>query len=797
MELIAHSTLSDRPKNAPHYYVEHVQDMLSYGIALFDYVLNFSRFSKDEKQQLRETMKAAIMLHDLGKLDDENQTILHGKKKGKLPIDHIDAGTAAATKMGNELLAWLIRGHHAPGLVSKTAEENFCRRLKLNAQFCVPKHSLRGKRHCRDSESQDDYVQHKNAILKTDERLEDYIRKHKSVCGSYPEIEYKLPETSLTTRMLLSCLVDADHESTSAHSCNAPMKNFNPAFTRWEGRLKKLNDYVCNLDLKPYELKNTRNQLRDDFYQRCFTGELYPDSRVMCSAPVGLGKTTSIAAYLLRKAIQTNASRMIIIAPFTNIINQTVDVLRKAIVLEGEVAEKTVVAHHHKVDFSGKEMRQYAASWEAPIIVTTAVQFFETMASAYPSTLKKLHSIAGATIFIDESHACLPPRYLSIAWHWLKKLTDDWGCQIVCSSGSTVAFWNDHYLVGEGNTEQLRDIVEDSTAAKLTHIENNRISFKRIEKTLTKNEFIENILSSSNLIASHLKPSILIVVNTVQTAAYVAHALLKKAGDSYDTELCSRRVLHISTGLTPNDRDCILEEVKRRQGNSEWNTKAWFLVATSCVEAGVDLDFSIGYRERCSLTSFLQVAGRINRHGTRNEGSNYLYDVSLHADGKEIIAHPGFEDAIIVFEDIWDELIRGTTDITTLVTRSLRKEFNRKTVEYQEQSLAILEQEEKNNFQEVMQNMKIINTETVTVIVNSEIQSQLERGCFVDWQKIQNDSVQLWLNKVKKWNLQKLKNCQNDDIYSWLDKYEYDNFLGVFAGIVKSEQIFKEFGGVV
>lgn len=795
MDLIAHSVPKGHHENAPHYYEAHVRDMLSYGITLFNYILKFGDFSEREKQQLCETMKAAIMLHDLGKLDDENQIILRGEKKGKLPVDHLDAGTAVAAEMKNELLAWLIRGHHPPGLVSKTAEEAFCRRLKQNAECCVPKYSLRGKRHCRDSQSRDDYIQHKNAISKTNERLENYLHKHKSVCGSYPEIEHKLPETSLTTRMLLSCLVDADYGSTSAYSCNASMKSFKSACTRWEERLEKLNKYVGNLDSKPYESKSTRNQLRDNFYQRCFTGELYSENRVMCSAPVGLGKTTSIMAYLLRKAIKSNTSRIIVIAPFTNIINQTVNILKEAIVLEDELAEKTVVAHHHKVDFSSKEMRQYAASWEAPIIVTTAVQFFETLASAYPSTLKKLHAIAGAAIFIDESHVCLPPKYFGIAWYWLKKLTNEWGCQVVFSSGSTVAFWDDEYLVGKQNVEKLRDIIGDDIGTKVTNIENNRVSFKRIEEILTKDELIGHILSSSNSIANQLKPSILIVVNTVQTAAYIAHALLKKVSDSCDDKLHSRKVLHISTGLTPKDRDFILEEVKRRQGNSEWNTEVWFLVATSCVEAGVDLDFSIGYRERCSLTSFLQVAGRINRHGTRDEGSSRLYDVSLHADGKEIITHPSFRDSIAVFGSIWSELISGSTDITTLVTKSLRKEFSRES-EQRKQAQCILEQEQKNNFQEVMQQMKIINTNTVTVIVNAEIQKKLECGCPIDWQEIQNYSVQLWLNNVEKWHLKALKSCPSDRIYSWLDQYEYDDFLGIFAGIIKSEQFFKDLGGV-
>ena len=252
----------------------------------------------------------------------------------------------------------------------------------------------------------------------------------------------------------------------------AQMPVFRPALTRWEERLTALSDYVASL---PRDSQNERHNLRDLFYKHCREADLSSSKLMMCSAPVGLGKTTSVMTCLLRKSIEDRASRIIVIAPFSNIIDQTVKTLRKAIVLDGEDPEEVVAAHHHKVEFSNENMRQYAALWQAPIIVTTAVQFFETLAGAHPSKLRKLNSVAGASIFIDESHACLPVELLKITWYWLRKLSAEWGCNIVFSSGSMVEFWNDPYMLG---SEDKRKPLLQVSSEKLPDLFPKRITKK-------------------------------------------------------------------------------------------------------------------------------------------------------------------------------------------------------------------------------------------------------------------------------------------------------------------------------
>lgn len=783
MDFAAHSPPDDRPEKQFHLYSDHVAEVLEYGLVQLKYILSFCSASQEEQDHIISSVRSALTLHDMGKLDKENQPILRGEKKGRLPIDHIEAGVAVAASIQNELMGWLIRGHHAPGLPSKEKEKHFIKQLNREIGKKYNTTSLRGLRHNRSKQqarNKDDYFLHYDAIKTTDDRLEDYIKAQKKICGAWSQKAMELPTSGITTRLLLSCLVNADHESAAAYSEHRPMPNFIPANTNWVKRLKSLNSYVQNL---PKDSSNERHQLRDKFYHCCNSCELQHFRANMCSAPVGLGKTTSVMAYLLRKAIQDKSSRIIIIAPFSNIIDQTVNTLRKAIALENEDPEDAVAANHHKAEFSHESMRQYSSLWQAPIVVTTAVQFFETLASAHPTNLRKLSAVVGASIFIDESHACLPVQFLKLAWHWLKELSDRWGCNIVFSSGSIVEFWNDRYLIGE-QTQKLHDLFPPNLRELAAASEKKRVIFKRIENHLSLTEFLmliqSNDLGNKYLNQSH--PSCLVILNTVQSCAVVAESLAKDVKDCEEYQISKRKVLHLSTALSPKDRGRIIKEIERRQKNSEWNGRRWFLVATSCVEAGVDLDFAVGFRERCSITSFLQISGRINRHGSRAMG--VLYDFALIPE-RNLISHPGFEESIRVFNELWEDLVTESLSLTELSTIALRKEYSRLSKKEELRDTIFLE-EEKCNFQQVSEKFNVISSDTATVIVDRELVKKLELKIPIRWQEIQAESVQLWMYKINKLKLRPIKNCETDKIYNWIDSYEYDaNFLGIMGGLLK------------
>ncbi len=793
MHYLAHTPPREKPELEAHRYADHVDEVLSYGLALFDYLLSFSKLVDVEKDDLRRTFKAVLMLHDMGKLDESIQRIFRGEDSGRLPVDHIEAGVAVADEMKNELLGWLIRGHHAPGLPSKKTEKYFIKQLRQKFQMALSPCCLRGGRHHRDKLTAD-FDKHKEAIITTNERIGVYKQRQIESCGQWPQLSLKLPSSSVMPRLMLSCLVDADHNSAACYSQNKPITHFEPAKTRWQQRLLTLDGYVANLVDSCSEPHSDRNQMRRTFYQRCYEEELFESRLVACSAPVGLGKTTSVMAYLLRCAIKDDSSRIFVVAPFSNIIDQTVKVLRKAVVLNDEDAASVVVAHHHKAEFSNKDMRQYAASWQAPIVVTTAVQFFETLAASNPSKLRKLHNVVGSAIFIDESHACLPAELLAISWYWMKHLTDSWRCNLVFSSGSMVKFWQDSYLVSEG-IRTLPDLLSDQLKEKTQHAEGQRVIFDRIDNPLKCDELVERIQSNETWgeFINQDKPSCLVILNTVQSAAVIADTLARSLDDK-ENELSSKIVLHLSTALAPKDRDRMLSEVIVRQGESDWNHRPWYLIATSCVEAGVDFDFALGFRETCSVTSFLQVSGRINRHGKRTLGR--LFDFSIFAEDG-LNRHPGFNESSDIFNQLWSEMISDDMDSSELCSKAIRKELSRFTEKKTKSELLLLE-EQKQSFQEVSTDYRIIDSETATVIVDASLVEKLEMGIPVNWQAIQESSVQLWMNKIKKLKLHVIKGCQQDDIYSWIDSYEYDaDFLGIMGGILNPETFFKETGGII
>ena len=157
----------------------------------------------------------------------------------------------------------------------------------------------------------------------------------------------------------------------------------------------------------------------------------------------------------------------------------------------------------------------------------------------------------------------------------------------------------------------------------------------------------------------------MVVLNTVQSAAVIADTLSRNLDDRKN-ELSNKTVLHLSTALAPKDRERMLNEVLIRQGNSDWNHRPWYLIATSCVEAGVDLDFAIGFRESCSVTSFLQVSGRINRHAKRSFGQ--LFDFRIFSEDG-LSHHPGIVESADILNNLWSEITSDNVDYSELCSK--------------------------------------------------------------------------------------------------------------------------------
>ncbi len=711
------------------------------------------RYASRPPEGLLDAIDASATFHDLGKLDPDTQAVLRRGRGGKLQWDHIDAGVAYLSSEKDWMAAWLVKAHHAPGLPEN--QEHF-NRDNLGRK-------LRGRR--RDDE---DLHRHDQQIARTNEHLPEYLRLHQGAV-SPSETARRRPTHGLPMRLALSCLVDADHSDTAFFDTGQPPPI--PPAPRWAERLDALRHFVSGLPVGQSEAERSRNRRRSAFFEACLNADI-EEPLVACEGPVGLGKTTAVTAYLLRRASETDPElrRLMVVAPYTNILSQTAERLRKALVLPGERPHEVVVEHHHRADFEHRDDRELAVLWRAPIVLTTAVTFFETLAANRPASLRKLHALPGSAVFLDEAHAALPATLWRQNWKWLRELAEGWGCRFVFASGSLARFWEDSEIVLE--PKKLPELLPPNQAQDVLTADRGRVRYEPLRNglVLTVGELIEEIVKSAG-------PR-LVILNTVQNAAVVADAMRKAGHD----------VMHLSTALTPRDRGRILKRIVRRLKRVE--RADWTLVATSCVEAGVDLSFRCGFRERFAVSSTIQVGGRVNRHGEYERvGGGVVYDFAL-AD-RSITQHPAAKVSAQVLRELMarDELNQSSPG--DLVTNAMRDEIARRGGLGAD---ALSKEEASRNYPEVSSLGRVIEAETRIVVVDERLKALLTERRTISFRLLLRGSVQLWAAKIEKLGLKELPG--HHDLYAWNDIYEPE-FLGYMAGVLRNERFLIEGGAVI
>ncbi len=741
-EPLAHS--AREPGTQPQTYRAHVNGTASSegvvaGAARRAAAMVGYRYDKTAADAIANAVADAATFHDLGKLDPEVQAALRKGREARLHWDHIDAGVAHLRSCGAHMAAWIVRAHHAPGLPSKPFHFTTDRDRKL-----------RGRRD--DTDALD---RHQEQIQRTDSLLPDMVSVHNKAIGTRQPVPGKAMH-GLTLRLALSCLVDADHSDTAYADTGwtAP----DAAQPRWPERLAALDAYVARLGNGTSE----RDLLRRSFYRACRSRE--PDAALMaCEGPVGIGKTTAVTAYLLRRAIAIGARRLFVVAPYTAILSQTADRLRKALVLDDERGspDAIVAEHHHRADFNDISARDLATLWAAPIILTTAVQFFETLASNAPSALRKLHALPGSVVFLDEAHAALPAHLWPQNWRWLCELEKDWSCSFVLASGSLARFWETD-LVADESRLKLPDLVPAELVAPLRKAEAARIRY-------VSDDRFEGPSALAEAVADAPGPRLLIM-NTVQSAAVMA-TTMRKAG---------HEVVHLSTALCPRDRELIFGEVKSRLEQKSMSD--WTLVATSLVEAGVDFSFRTPFRERFAMASLIQIGGRGNRNAEWPQAATVHDFVVEHVEGLK--AHPVAKIPADILADLIDQgRLDGEIDPAELVTLAMRREMKRRT---REGLKAMQTAEEARCYPEVAELGRVIENDTRTVIVDADLRRRILARERIGMRDILSGSVQIWANKMESLGLESLPNRQ--EIFWWPHAYDPE-FLGYMEGALFLEAV--------
>lgn len=713
---LAHSAKGDHPAQT---YQDHVEGVLRRGVK---YAADAAQYAVHGQEILVSAVAQSAGLHDLGKLEEENQSVLHGDSGNArhLPVNHVDAGSAALKNI-NCYSALAVYSHHR-GLPDMAAEA-----LRDNAMF-------------RD--------EHPETRRLVDDALPHLLDLHRAMFPqkSFVQMQPYEGDLGVFCRMLLSCLADADHTDTAAAYGQAPQTEELPPL-RAEERLAALDRYVSRLGGQ-----DAWSQLRSEMYTACRNAEIC-GAFSACDSPVGSGKTTAVMAHLLKQAVERKARHIFVILPYTSIIQQSVEVYRNALTLPGERPDEVVAELHSRADFEDPDTRYLTSLWRAPIIVTTAVAFFETMSSNHPSTLRRFHELPGSVFFVDEAHNALPLKLLPLAWRWMNTLAEEWGCYWVLASGSLVRYWKLEQLseVDMPKTN-VSELIKPDLHHRLMQYEKGRITFPYHRRTVSRDELVSWI---------HDVPGPrLVILNTVQSAAVIASDLRERYG--------REQVEHLSTALTPEDREAVIQRVKRRLADPD--DTDWALVATSCVEAGVDFSFRTGFREMASLLSLLQAAGRVNRNGEYQNAEIWSFALQENSMLKK---NPQLDASRAVLERYFQKDVAITPELST---RAMNDELIRDDsclgkIKY------LLEQEAAMQFQTIDAEFKVIDSDTVPAVVDPVLAKEIASGKG-DWKLLQRKSVSVRRYQAKNWALKEIAG----GVYQWT--LRYDDFLGYMAGVL-------------
>jgi CRISPR-associated endonuclease Cas3-HD len=699
--------------------------------------MELCKYARLDGELLLKAVKQAAEFHDLGKLDEANQKVLSGEKKAKgLPRQHTDAGTAIFLDEKNLSLvcAAIIQAHHIG-----------------YSDFVQLRNEGLG------------FFRDKNISEHVDKTLPELLHIHRSLINDsrLKNTDKIQGDRSIFFRLALSCLADADHTDTAVHYGDYRETGKTTELKPGE-RLKKLDEYVAFLKTQGDPM-DPKLVLRNEIYHACRDAHTGANIN-SCDSPVGSGKTTAVMAHLLTQAKERGLRRIIVVLPTINIIHQSVETYRKALVFPDENAEDVVAELHHRADFQAPESRYLTALWRAPIIVTTAVTFFETLASNSPSTLRRLHELPGSAIFVDESHAALPAKLLPLAWRWIRLYSGEWSCYWVLASGSLNRFWE----IEEINNHEEYDVPEIVPAKvrkKAYQNEERRIDYQYNPDPMGVEEL-------ASWITQFPGPR-LVILNTVQNAAVMADYFAQNFGRN--------TVEHLSTALIAGDREETLKKIKKRLENR--SDDDWTFIATSCVEAGVDLSFKTGFRELGSLVSLLQAGGRVNREGRYSGAEIWTFKI---AEGGLLIKHPGLKDSAYILETYLESKIPIVPELST---RSIAEEI--RLHGDSSEFLKLLNYEGQNSFPSVEQTFKVINTDTRLTVVKNDIIKKIENHEKIDWQEIQKNSVQIWKYKLDKSHIKEIL----PGIYGW--SLPYNDFLGYMAGVLPVDKFSSFLGGYI
>ena len=503
----------------------------------------------------------------------------------------------------------------------------------------------------------------------------------------------KPEDAELFLRLTYSALVDADSLDTEAHK----LAGIPPA-RRKDVTLSDLWErYEAFLESQPPAPESVVNRVRNEVHEACLVAAREPRGVFRLTVPTGDGKTRSALAFALRHGVAHGLRRIVVAVPFTTITQQTAGVYRAIF------GDDRVVLEHHSAAMDGAGpagsdedgfseeavwQRLAAENWDAPVVVTTTVQLFESLFSNRRGKTRKLHNLAGSVIILDEVQA-LPAGLLSPILDGLRQLTEHYGASVVLSTATQPAF----ELIREFREIDAAEIVPDHGR----HFESlGRVTYEWRGEPAEWGEVARWLREERSALA---------IVNTKRHAQELLDAL-----DDPDA-------LHLSTLLCGAHRNEVLEEVRQRLAAGE----PCRVVSTQVVEAGVDLDFATVFRAEAPLDAIIQAAGRCNREGKLDEPGRVV--VFASEDGK--LPRGAYETG----RDTAREVRARFPDAAPDDLRVLGAYFERMAERIPGDTHGVQDARKRLDFPLVAEKFRMINEDTCDVIVSwpAEAASEIDR----------------------------------------------------------------------
>jgi CRISPR-associated endonuclease/helicase Cas3 len=634
---------------------------------------------------ISELARTAGLMHDLGKYSKAFQARLEGSKK---KVDHATAGARTAIELFNKtdmekwlatMLAYCIAGHHT-GLPDYGSEIDVEGDGTLLARLDPFKKKL------------EDF-----GAYKTEVDLASLTAKSRAVKTAREHQGFSL---AFMTRMLFSALVDADFQETESYMKDDGKRrgeyaNIEALCEKFNGALRKFDNPQDDINKKRTETLKTCLE-KADLDQGFFT----------LTVPTGGGKTLASMAFALNHAVRHGLKRVIYVIPFTSIIEQN------AAVFKEHLGEENVLEHHSNFDWKKKEgmdtesaddetkdvldkLKLASENWDIPIVVTTNVQFFESLFANKASRCRKLHNLAKSVIIFDEAQM-LPREYLKPCMLAVRELVQNYGASaVLCTATqpSLERFLKNVRLVELApNPQALFDFYK-------------RVHVKNIGRTPDA-ELVGKIQEH---------PQVLCIVNT-----------RKHAKGLFD-QLEDHGRFHLSTLMCPAHRKETLLQVRDLLKSDQ----PCRVISTQVMEAGIDVDFPVGFRAMAGLDSIIQAAGRVNREMRLSISDVYVFDpetpfikrtpafVKQGAAVAESVlrdyaSHPDSQAAIeAYFKSLYNIQGRDAFDVKRILAR-----FDKGTGELDF------------DFKSAAEEFKLIENNTVAVVIpyNEEAKKLLERA---------------------------------------------------------------------